>query len=77
MPKYIYYSDDYYNVLLARRERKIAAALSTMRNLPRDMQERILRESGVYDMPKKGYYSSEREYKRDWGVYDLGQRGFY
>ena len=56
MPKYIYYSDDYYKVLLSRRQRKIAAALSTMRNLPRDMQEKILRESGVYDMPDKGYY---------------------
>jgi hypothetical protein len=61
------YSPEYYRRLLERRERAIAAALSSLRGLPRDIQERILRQSGLSDMPEEGYWSEpEDEIGRGW-----------
>ena len=59
-------------MLLAKRRRAIAAALSSMRDLPRDIQNRILRESGLYDMPAKGYYLDDYT-----AEHTAGQDGFY
>jgi hypothetical protein len=55
------YSDEYYEELLRDRQRKIDAALEEMpkhtnyyRRLPYDLQERILRDAGLLDMPPRG-----------------------
>jgi len=74
MPKRAYtrtiwrpYSDAYYSKLLEKRHFRIEAALSQMHHFPRDIKERILRQSGVLDMPDKGYYVPDY----------TGQGGFY
>ena len=54
--KFIKYSEDYYKHLLEKRRQRIDAALRSTRSLPRDVQERILDEAGLWDMPARGRY---------------------
>jgi len=48
------YSKEYYDKMLRERDKKIALALNQTRSLPRELQERILNEAGVFDMPPRG-----------------------
>ena len=54
--KFVKYSDEYYEKMLRLRDKKIALALNHTRSLPRDLQERILSEAGLFDMPARGRY---------------------
>ena len=54
------YSKKEYDRLLDERQQRIYAALEEtsggFQRLPYHLQERILREAGLYDMPARGFY---------------------
>ena len=58
--KFVSYSKKHYDRLLYERQQRIYAALEEtsggFQRIPYDLQERILREAGLYDMPARGYY---------------------
>jgi len=67
-----YYTDERYKQLLNERNKKIALALNQTRSLPRDLQERIISEAGLFDMPPRGYYIPDYTHQ-----HVSGNSGFY